>query len=219
MYVCMTIFRKFKGQPYIGFYIGSNPGILVRDMELVQTVLIKDFRKFHDNAFFVDDEIDPILGKNPFVLRGEQWKIVRGQITSQFSSAKVITPIPQFITHGHFLIDMELNNIHVLYDTFCGWNEVLLTFYRELNCSIASAWLTREQYITDMQISNIVRINKTYIPLILDKGNVSLDASGYESHDKLPRKRTACDWKGWYRCKGFCRKVHNRQRSNLCIWP
>ena len=44
----------------------------MRDPELVKTVLVKDFASFHDNDVEIDPEVDPLFGKNPFVLRGEK---------------------------------------------------------------------------------------------------------------------------------------------------
>lgn len=82
-------FSNYKEHSYIGFYSFWNPGLIIRDLQLAQKVLIKDFRKFRDNWFEVDESVDPVLAKNPFVLNGDEWKAVRGQIASQFTSKRV----------------------------------------------------------------------------------------------------------------------------------
>jgi hypothetical protein len=45
---------------------------LIRDPELVKTVLVKDFASFHDNDFHITPEDDPMLGRSPFSLRGDR---------------------------------------------------------------------------------------------------------------------------------------------------
>jgi cytochrome P450 family 6 len=50
----------------------SQPALLIRDPELIKTVLVKDFNSFHDNDVHSDPEVDPLFGRNPFVLDGER---------------------------------------------------------------------------------------------------------------------------------------------------
>lgn len=88
-------FRNYREHAYIGFYSFWNPGLLIRNLELAQKILIKDFSKFRDNWFEVDESVDPVLAKNPFVLNGDEWKAVRGQIASQFTSKRVSENVRQ----------------------------------------------------------------------------------------------------------------------------
>jgi hypothetical protein len=46
--------------------------LLIRDPELIKTVLVKDFNSFHDNDVQSDPEVDLLFGRNPFVLKGER---------------------------------------------------------------------------------------------------------------------------------------------------
>lgn len=46
--------------------------ILIRDPELIKTVLVKDFNSFCDNGFELSEKIDPLLGYNPFGVKGLQ---------------------------------------------------------------------------------------------------------------------------------------------------
>lgn len=48
---------------------------MVRDLDLVKDMLIKDFSSFHAND--MDFNNDEILAKNPFMLSGEEWKASR----------------------------------------------------------------------------------------------------------------------------------------------
>jgi hypothetical protein len=53
--------------------------------------MIKHFSSFHDNEFshMIDKESDPIFGRNPFMLCGEEWKTKRAEITPALSANRV----------------------------------------------------------------------------------------------------------------------------------
>lgn len=90
-------YNEFKEYAYIGFYRFRTPGLIVRDPELIKTVLISNFSSFHDNDIETSEKTDPLLAKNPFILKGERWKVVRNQITPCFSTGKIkaLYPIMQ----------------------------------------------------------------------------------------------------------------------------
>lgn len=69
-----------------------TPQILAIDPDFIKDVMIKNFKSFHDNDFsdVVDKETDPLFGRNPFVLTGEEWKEKRGEITPAFTPTRVI---------------------------------------------------------------------------------------------------------------------------------
>lgn len=49
---------------------------------------MKEFSSFHDNDIDVDKN-NLITTKNPFLLNGEEWKTVRGQISPCYTTNKV----------------------------------------------------------------------------------------------------------------------------------
>lgn len=67
----------------------GEPCLLIRDPDIIKNVLIKDFNHFSDSDIFVDKKVDPLLSRNTFVLRGEEWKKARQFITPNFASGKV----------------------------------------------------------------------------------------------------------------------------------
>nr|QGW35755.1 Cytochrome P450 6a2 [Locusta migratoria migratoria] len=76
--VADDIYRQMEGQPFCGFYRVRQPVLMLRDPELVRTIMIRDFASFHDNFFHVNEELDPILARNPFFMKGEPWKMSTG---------------------------------------------------------------------------------------------------------------------------------------------
>ena len=96
----------------------KSPSILLIDPEAIKIVMVKNFKNFHDNAFgkmvfnflfillcldFIhqtvemqyfldfqtDKDVDPIFGRNPVMLRGEEWKEKRAEITPAFTPNRV----------------------------------------------------------------------------------------------------------------------------------
>lgn len=91
-YIFFIYLRKYKGNPFVGVFMMRSPQILVIDPDLIKDVMIKNFKSFHDNDFsnIVDKETDPLTGRNPFVLTGDEWKEKRGEITPAFTPTRVI---------------------------------------------------------------------------------------------------------------------------------
>jgi hypothetical protein len=64
--------RKLDGYKYGGAFKFRQPLLLIRDPEIVKSVLVKDFNSFHDNDVELDPDVDPLFGRNPFLLTGER---------------------------------------------------------------------------------------------------------------------------------------------------
>lgn len=89
--------RNFPHLLYVGYYKIRQPAIIIRDPELARTILIKEFNSFHDNDIELDEKFDPIGGKNPFVAKGNRWKISKSQLTPCFTSKKVKSLLYYFL--------------------------------------------------------------------------------------------------------------------------
>lgn len=59
--------------------------------ELVKDVLVRNFRSFHDNEFgdMLDMDVEPLFARNPFFLKGEEWKEKRAEITPAFTPSRM----------------------------------------------------------------------------------------------------------------------------------
>jgi len=62
--ITKTIYEKSAGEKFIGCYMMAKPILLIRDMELVKSILVKDFSSFHDRGFSLNLDMDPLQGKN-----------------------------------------------------------------------------------------------------------------------------------------------------------
>ncbi|XP_058794408.1 cytochrome P450 6g1-like [Phymastichus coffea] len=88
---------EFVGKAYknfnssvVGFYFMRKPGIIVRDPDLVKSVLQTNFSSFHNNFIKISDKNDPILIKNPFFTSDfNLWRERRNRISNNLSSKKI----------------------------------------------------------------------------------------------------------------------------------
>jgi len=67
------MYNKLNGHKYGGVYQFMNPGLLLRDPELIKVVTVKDFEHFLDRQSPVSEEAEPLFGKALFNLKGEQF--------------------------------------------------------------------------------------------------------------------------------------------------
>lgn len=95
-------FYSETDEPFIGIYFLLRPRLLVRDPNLIQSILIKDFQHFTDRNAYSNEKNDPLTG-NLFVLPGERWKKARTSTTPAFSSGKLKAMFPTLVECGSTL--------------------------------------------------------------------------------------------------------------------
>lgn len=74
---------------YIGAFNFSKSVVLIRDLELIKSVGIKNFDAFHDHLFFGTADQDPLFGTNLFALCGDKWREVRALLSPAFTANKM----------------------------------------------------------------------------------------------------------------------------------
>ncbi|CAH0559421.1 unnamed protein product [Brassicogethes aeneus] len=88
------IYKEYEGYPFIGVYKMMTPCLLVRDPEFLKCIYVKNFKSFMNNDFFIDEKVDPVMGKNPFFSRDNIWKERRALLTPNFTTSKMKTVFP-----------------------------------------------------------------------------------------------------------------------------
>ncbi|GAB0098877.1 Cytochrome P450 [Sergentomyia squamirostris] len=91
------LYREFKDRyGMIGYLNIRSPTIMILQPDIARDVLIKNFKSFSDNQFadIIDKDVDPMFGRNPFMLKGNEWKEKRAEITPAFTTNRIKTMYP-----------------------------------------------------------------------------------------------------------------------------
>ncbi|XP_067628160.1 probable cytochrome P450 6g2 [Eurosta solidaginis] len=86
--------EKAKNHSAVGIYIFNKPSLLIRNIELVKSVLIKDFNSFSNRHSSSDPHSDSIGSDNLFFMKNPKWKEIRVKLTPVFTSGKMKQMFP-----------------------------------------------------------------------------------------------------------------------------
>ncbi|KAK1122063.1 hypothetical protein K0M31_009906 [Melipona bicolor] len=86
-------YNHYKNEPVFGIYAGTSPLLFINDLDMIKSVLIKDFALFADRGFEVFEKIEP-LGQNLFMLKAEKWRPLRAKLSPIFTSGKLKEMFP-----------------------------------------------------------------------------------------------------------------------------
>lgn len=84
---CKKIYQEWKQHPFVGVYLLYNEALIVNDLDLIKTVLVKDFSHFTDHGLEFDIKVNPLIAAL-FHLKGSQWKRLRTHLTPLFTSSQ-----------------------------------------------------------------------------------------------------------------------------------
>jgi cytochrome P450 family 6 len=71
------IYVENSDKPYVGIFSFDKPSLVIRDLELVKNVLVKDFHTFTDRTFSADEKLDPLFAKAIGLARSQLWRHLR----------------------------------------------------------------------------------------------------------------------------------------------
>lgn len=78
-----------KSAPIVGVRFLHVHGLMIKDLDLLKQLLIKDFNSFQDRRTNSDVHTDVLGGANMFMLKNPEWKTVRSKITPVFTGNKM----------------------------------------------------------------------------------------------------------------------------------
>ncbi|XP_055595395.1 probable cytochrome P450 6a13 [Uranotaenia lowii] len=82
-------YKAMKGSgKFYGLFSFVKPMIVLTDLDLIKTVLIKDFNYFPDRGFYYNARDDP-LSAHMFAIEGNYWRSLRTKLTPTFTSGKM----------------------------------------------------------------------------------------------------------------------------------
>ncbi|KAK9503670.1 hypothetical protein O3M35_010183 [Rhynocoris fuscipes] len=83
------IIKEFPNEPVIGIYDLLKPIFLVKDVDIIEKILVKDFMHFIDRGFPFDKQ-NP-FDVNLFTMSGKEWRAVRYKLSPMFTTTKLKT--------------------------------------------------------------------------------------------------------------------------------
>lgn len=96
------IYKKSTA-PFGGFFIMDEPVLLIRDLELIKTILIKDFQYFDNRCLAENKKDDPLGSQILFLLRNPDWRLMRQKVSPTFSTGRMRNFYPIFERTGNTL--------------------------------------------------------------------------------------------------------------------
>uniref|UniRef100_A0A1A9Z5A0 Cytochrome P450 n=1 Tax=Glossina pallidipes TaxID=7398 RepID=A0A1A9Z5A0_GLOPL len=80
---------EMADKPVVGVYIFNQPALIIRDLDLIKSILIKDFNYFSNRYGNCDPHRDALGTYNLFFARDAFWKEMRVKISPVFTSGKI----------------------------------------------------------------------------------------------------------------------------------
>nr|XP_014091314.2 cytochrome P450 6g1 [Bactrocera oleae] len=121
----------------VGIYVLNRPALVLREPELIKTVLIKEFSKFSDRSAGCDPHDDALGSNNLFFINNPQWKDLRTKITPVFTTGKIKQMYPLMTDIGTEL-EAHLNSYAKTDDAFVTEvKEVCALFTTDMIATIA----------------------------------------------------------------------------------
>ncbi|KAJ4428432.1 hypothetical protein ANN_24469 [Periplaneta americana] len=97
---------ELDGKQLGGIFKFRQPMLLLRDPQLIESVIVTHFDCFHDNDFEVDVETYPLIGRNLLYLKGQMWDESKPKLRPAFETdnLKLMFPVilgvcQHFISH------------------------------------------------------------------------------------------------------------------------
>ncbi|EDV98210.1 cytochrome P450 6g1 [Drosophila grimshawi] len=78
-----------QDEAVVGIYVLNKPALVIREPELIKSVMIKDFQRFSNRYARCDPHGDALGNNNLFFVRNPQWKEIRSKLTPVFTSGKL----------------------------------------------------------------------------------------------------------------------------------
>ncbi|KAJ0175218.1 hypothetical protein K1T71_009359 [Dendrolimus kikuchii] len=96
------IYREFPNEKIVGIYRMTSPALIIRDLDIVKNILIKDFEVFPYRGIDFSKER---LGDNLFHCDSETWRALKNKLTPLFTTVRLKSSISMLSKQANRLAD------------------------------------------------------------------------------------------------------------------
>ncbi|XP_053982864.1 cytochrome P450 6A1-like [Hylaeus volcanicus] len=96
------LYDEYKHAQAIGIFQGSTPILVVKDLDLIKDVLIRDFSLFVNRGIPTFPKVEP-LSEHLFLLKSEKWRPLRAKLSPVFTSGKLKDMFPLVVECANHL--------------------------------------------------------------------------------------------------------------------
>ncbi|OXU30705.1 hypothetical protein TSAR_012773 [Trichomalopsis sarcophagae] len=82
------VYEAYSDEPLVGLFTNRKPVLMLRDPEIIKSVLVKDFSVFSDRGFRSATKAEP-LSQHLFALEPKRWRPLRQKLSPTFTSGKL----------------------------------------------------------------------------------------------------------------------------------
>lgn len=91
--IATELYEKYPDEKVVGFYRGTTPELIIRDLDLVRKIISVDFAYFYPRGIGRNPKIEPVF-INLFHVDGDAWRLLRQRLTPAFTTAKLKRMFP-----------------------------------------------------------------------------------------------------------------------------
>lgn len=99
----LDLYNRFPEERFVGRFEFINELVVIRDLDLVKQIAIKDFDYFLDHRS-IFSESNSFFSRNLFSLKGQEWKDMRSTLSPAFTSSKIRVMVPFMVEVGDQMI-------------------------------------------------------------------------------------------------------------------
>ncbi|CAL1538437.1 unnamed protein product [Lymnaea stagnalis] len=96
-------YNQYKDKKVYGWYDSRRPNLIIRDLDMVKDIFVKNFNSFVDRHTLFD--VDLPFRDNLLNLRGDHWKHVRSIVSPTFSSGRIKKMSTHIERNSKILVD------------------------------------------------------------------------------------------------------------------